>query len=125
MSSEPLDASAVPRYLQTTHELVEKLNRGDQPLEAIVSAIATLEHLVRTNPADKILLTDEPLDPFPITKYVVGTFEDLAHKTNGEVSFGLAAVQRLGVLVSAVRALEEKTQELERRLVELGDDSSG
>lgn len=125
MDREPLDASAVPEYLQTTHELVEKLNLGGQPLEAVVSAIATLENLVRTNPVDSMLIETGPRDPVPITKDVVGRFENLAQTTNGEVSYGLAAIQRVGVLIRAVRALEEKTQELERRLVELGDDDPG
>lgn len=116
------DASRVDEYLVTTRQLIERLNRGVDPIEATVSAIGELEKLVRTPPGDAVLIEAGPLDPVPITKDVVGRMDDLAHGTNGEVSYGLAAIQRVGVLVRGIRALEEKTQELDRRLVELGDD---
>lgn len=111
-----MDASEVPKYLKLTHQLVDRLNEGADPVEAVVTAFAELEMFVRTPVADQVLIDVGPLDPVPITKHAVGTMENLAQATNGEVSYGLAAIQRLGVLVDAVRALEVKTQELESRL---------
>jgi hypothetical protein len=125
MPDKDLDASGVPGYLKLTHQLVERLNEGANPVEAVVTALAGLEMFVRTPVADKILITEKPLDTFPISKYVVGTFEDLAQATNGEVSYGLAAIQRLRVLIDAINALEMKTQELERRLSQLENNGPG
>lgn len=119
------DASGVDEYLVTTRQLIERLNLGVDPLEAVVTAIGELEKFVRTPPGDAVLISAGPLDPVPITKDVVGRMDDLAHGTNGEVSYGLAAVQRLGILVTGIRALELKTQELERRLAELDEDGPG
>lgn len=119
------DASGVDEYLATTRQLIERLNLGVDPLEAVVTAIGELEKFVRTPPDDAVLIEIGPRDAVPITKNVVGHFENLAQATNGQVSYGLAAVQRLGILVTGIRALELKTQELERRLAELDEDGPG
>lgn len=120
-----LDASGVPDYLSITHTLVRWINEGSNPVEAVVTAFAELEKFVRSAPTDPVVLDIGPRDAVPITKDVVGRMENFAYRSSGEVSYGLAAIQRLGVLVRGICALEVKTQELERRIVELGDGGLG
>ncbi len=116
----------IPPHLAIAVEAAARMRSGKWITnDVLIAGLADLESFVRTNPADQILITDKPLDPFPITKHVVGTFEDLAQETNGKVPLGYAAIQRIGVLVTAVRALEEKTQELESRLAKLEDSHPG
>ncbi|ORA64138.1 hypothetical protein BST24_02955 [Mycobacteroides franklinii] len=116
----------IPPHLAIAIEAAGRVRSGKWITnDVLIAGLADLESFVRTNPADQILITDKPLDPFPITKHVVGTFEDLAQETNGKVPLGYAAIQRIGVLVTAVRALEEKTQELESRLAKLEDSHPG
>lgn len=112
----------IPEHLLIAIEAAARLSSGQWTTgDALIAGIADLESFVRTNPDDQPLIDAGPLDAFPITKYVVGTFEDLAQETNGKVPLGFAAIQRVGVLVNAVRGLEVKTQELERRLAQLED----
>lgn len=116
----------IPPHLAIAIEAAGRVRSGKWITnDVLIAGLADLESFVRTNPADQILITDKPLDPVPITKHVVGAFEDLAQETNGKVPLGYAAIQRVGVLVTAVRALEEKTQELESRLAKLEDSHPG
>lgn len=120
MASEfPEEDLVIPGHLAIAIEAAGRLNGGWSINKALIAGIADLESFVRTNPADDVLIDAGPLEPVPITKDVINRFEQLAQLTNGKVPLGFAAVQRVGVLVSAVRALEEKTQDLEGRLAKL------
>lgn len=115
----------IPGHLAIAIEAAARLDTGNWTTnEVLVAAIADLESFVRTNPSDDFLIDAGPLEPLPITKRVINTFEELAQATNGKVPLGFAAIQRVGVLVSAVRTLELKTQELEGRLAQLEQDRS-
>lgn len=117
---------AIPPHLGITVKAAARLGTGEWSTnEVLVAGLADLESFVRTNPADAPIINAGPLEPVPITKNVINRFEHLAKETNGKVPLGFAAIQRIGVLITAIRALEEKTQELERRLAKLEDNHPG
>lgn len=110
----------IPGHLTIAVEAATRLDSGEwTPNEVLVAAIADLESFVRTNPEDQPLIDAGLLEQFPVTKLVVNTFEHLSEATNGEVSYGFAAVQRVGALVVAVKALEAMVQQLNGRLTQL------
>lgn len=110
----------VPGYLEIAGEAATRLQSGEWTTnEVLVAALADLESFVRTRPDDSPFIDAGPLDPFPITKVVINGFEHLSQATNGQVPYGFAAIQRIGLVVAAVKALEVQVQELSRRVAEL------
>lgn len=110
----------IPGHFEIAVEAATRLQSGEWTTnEVLVAALSRLESFVRTPPSDQPFIDAGPLEPFPITKMVVNGFEEVSNATNGQVSYGESAVQRLGFIVAAVKGLEAMVQGLGRRVAEL------
>ncbi|MCV7205272.1 hypothetical protein H7J71_25020 [Mycolicibacterium peregrinum] len=110
----------VPGHLEIATEAATRLQSGEWSTnEVLIAALADLESFVRTPPGDQPFIDAGPLEPFPITKMVVNSFEELSNATSGQVSYGFAAVQQIGFIVAAVKGLEAMVQGLGRRVAQL------
>jgi len=110
----------IPGHLAITVEAATRLNSGEWTInEVIVAALSDMESFVRTPPNDQPFIDAGPLEDTPITKFLVNAFEELANARSGEDSYGDRAVNQIGFLVAAVKALEVNVQQLSRRLSEL------
>ena len=98
---------------------VNRLGRGFSTNQVLVAGLAELERFVRTNPDDAPFIDAGPLEPYPVTKFVVNQLEKMASDTRGQVSYGVAAIRGLGPIVAAVKSLEVQLQQLGSRVAQL------
>ncbi|MEU9806264.1 hypothetical protein [Mycobacterium sp. NPDC050853] len=108
---------AFPVHLAISAEAVNRLrNHGWSTDEVLIAGLSDLESFVRTRPNDAPFIDAGPLEPYPITKMVINGFEAAAVRTSGEVSYGAAAIERIGYVVAAVKGLEVLVQQLTSRI---------
>lgn len=100
--------------LYTTQQLTTRLvGHPDRVLaDAIIEACGNLESLIRNQPDDHPLINAGPLDGLPVTKAFVTLLEQAMPNY---VVRSDAAAATAGAAIVAIRALERRIIELERR----------
>jgi hypothetical protein len=110
----------IPGHLDIAKDAAMRLSSGEWSTnEVLIAGLADLESFVRTRPDDQPFIDAGPLEDTPIAKFVVNTFEEIANAQSGRDSYGERAVLQIGLLVGAIKTLEQHVLLLNRRVAEL------
>ncbi|MDO3260578.1 hypothetical protein P5V33_11635 [Mycobacteroides abscessus subsp. abscessus] len=109
----------IPGHLEIAVEAATRLNSGEWSTnEVLIAGLSDLESFVRTQPGDFPIIDAGPLENTPITKFIVNSMESMS-RMSGADSYGSRAILQIGLLVGAVKKMEELVQQLTNRITEL------